>query len=96
MSNPRKILYAAVAAAMFGLLLVVVFSDNGWLELRRMRATHARLLQENERLNLDNRRMYRSIERMQNDPEFMENVARRELGMIRGDELIFTFKRDTK
>jgi cell division protein FtsB len=96
MSNHRKILYAAVAAAMFGLLLVVVFSDNGWLELRRMRATHVRLLQENDRLNLDNQRMYRSIERMKNDPEFMENVARRELGMIRGDELIFTFKRDTK
>jgi cell division protein FtsB len=78
------------------LLLVVVFSDNGWLELRRMRAAHVRLLQENDRLNQDNQRMYRSIERMQKDPEFMENVARRELGMIRGDELIFTFKRDKK
>jgi cell division protein FtsB len=92
MSRPRKILFGLVAAAMFGLLLVVVFGDKGWLEMHRMRATHTRLLQENERLTQENLRMYRSIERMQNDPEFIENVARRELGMIRGDELIFTFK----
>jgi cell division protein FtsB len=96
MPDLRKIIFALAVAAMFGMLLVIVFGDNGWLELRRMRAAHARLLEENDRLNQDNQRMYRSIERMQNDPEFVETVARRELGMIRGDELIFTFKKDSK
>jgi len=96
MSKRRKILFAIVGTAMCGLLLVVVFGDNGWLELRRMRATHAGLIQENNRLMFENQRMYRSIERMQSDPEFIEDVARRELGMIRRDELIFTFKKASK
>jgi cell division protein FtsB len=93
MSDRRKIIFAIIGAAMGGLLLFVVFGDDGWLELHRMRATHATLLQENQRLMLENQRMYRNIERMQNDAEFIENAARRELGMIRRDELIFTFKR---
>jgi cell division protein FtsB len=36
--------------------------------------------------------MYRSVDRLQNDPAFVENIARQELGMIRSDELIFKFK----
>jgi len=40
--------------------------------------------------------MYRTIDRLQNDPAFLENVARQELGMIRSDELIFKFKSNTR
>jgi cell division protein FtsB len=36
--------------------------------------------------------MYRSVDRLQNDPYYIENIARRELGMVRSDELIFKFK----
>jgi cell division protein FtsB len=31
------------------------------------------------------------IDRLANDPAFVESVARRELGMVRPDELIFKF-----
>ncbi|RJQ85520.1 MAG: septum formation initiator family protein [Desulfobacteraceae bacterium] len=96
MSRRQKIIFMIIGSALFCLLLVVVFGDNGWLELRRMRAAQARLLQDNERLTRENLHMYRNIDRMQHDTEFIENAARRELGMIRSDEVIFKFKSGSK
>jgi len=37
-------------------------------------------------------RLTRIIERLQRDPEFLEALARRELGMVRADELVFQFQ----
>lgn len=96
MFRHQKIIFLITGIAMLGLLLLVGFGDNGWLELIHMRATHARLLRENHRLARQNQRMYRNIDRLQNDPEYIENIARRELGMIRQDELIFKFTSDSK
>lgn len=96
MSRKQKILMTLVGVAMFHLLLVVVFGDNGWVEQQRMRTAHAELLKSNEGLTQEILQMYRTIDRLQNDPAFLENVARQELGMIRSDELIFKFRNDTK
>ena len=78
---------------MFNLLLVVLFGDNGWVELRRLDHTHRNLVKANDLLTRDNLKMYRSIDRLQTDPGYIESIARQELGMIRSDELIFKFKR---
>lgn len=96
MSRKQKILIILVGVAMFHLLLVVVFGDNGLVERQSMRAAHAELLKSNEVLTQEILQMYRTIDRLQNDPAFVESIARRELGMIRSDELIFKFKNDTK
>jgi cell division protein FtsB len=96
MFQRQKIVFMIVGIALFGLMLVVVFGDHGWLELRHMRAEQARLIQDNERLNRENLRLYRNIDRIKKDPEFIENAARRELGMIRKDELIFKFRSGPK
>jgi len=95
-NRKQKISIALAGIAMFYLLLVIVFGDNGWVERRRMRSAHAQLVSANESLTQEILQMYRTIDRLQNDPAFLENVARQELGMIRSDELIFKFKSNTK
>lgn len=94
MSRRQKIATAVIFIAMFNFMLVVLFGDNGLVELNRLRRTHQNLLNENARLTQENLDMYRSIDRLQNDPSYVENIARRELGMIRADELIFKFRDD--
>jgi len=94
-SRKQKILIALVGVVMFHLILVVAFGDNGWVELQRMQTAHSELLKGNEVLTQEILHMYRTIDRLQNDPAFLENVARQELGMIRSDELIFKFRNDT-
>lgn len=78
---------------MFTLLVVIILGDNGLVELNRLRHTHQDLLETNARLTQENVQLYRAIDRLQNDPVFVETIARRELGMIRPDEVIFKFKR---
>jgi len=85
-----------ISIAMFSLLLVVVFGDNGLMELNRLQRRHAAMVQENTVLSQENARMYSSIDRLKNDPDYIENIARQELGMIRSNELIFKFKNDAK
>jgi cell division protein FtsB len=90
-SRRRKILFSIITVAMFGLMGVILFGDNGLMELRRLRRAHQQLVTENCILARDNLRLCRTIDRLQNDPRFVENVARQELGMVRENELIFTF-----
>jgi cell division protein FtsB len=94
-SRKQKISIAFVGIAMAHLFLVVVFGDNGWVERHRMQVTHTTLVRTNEILTQEISQMYRTIDQLQNDSTFLENVARQELGMIRSDELIFKFKNDT-
>jgi cell division protein FtsB len=91
MTMRHKIALYIACGAMFLLLMVVVFGDNGLIELHRLRSRHADLVSVNERLRQENLIMYRSVERLQNDPVYIEHVARQEFGMIRPDEIIFKF-----
>jgi cell division protein FtsB len=96
LKSRQKIIMAGFFIAMIGFLAAILFGDKGYKELRHLRAAHERLRQSNARLTQENLQVYRTIDRLKNDPLYVENVARRELGMIRADELIFTFKqRDT-
>jgi cell division protein FtsB len=91
-SRQQKIMLAVISLAMFSFFLVVLFGDNGLLELRRLDRTYQQLRKGNALLTQGNMQMYRSVDRLQNDPSYVENIARQELGMIRSDELIFKFK----
>lgn len=77
---------------MTALMLIILFGDNGLVELNRLRNTHRSMLETNAGLTQENVRLYRAIDRLQNDPGYVENIARRELGMVRPDEMIFKFK----
>ena len=85
-----------VLSAMIVLFLVVIFGDNGWVELRRLQDTHRTLVKGNALLTRENSQMYTIVDRLQKDPTYIENIARQELGMIRPDEVIFKFNNKTK
>ena len=88
MSDRQKILLSIVILVLFSLLLFIMFSDNGLADLFKLKSDKDRLFQENTRLKRENLIMYRTIERLKNDPEYIESIARKELGMIRKGEVI--------
>jgi len=88
MSDRQKILLSIVILVLFSLLLFIMFSDNGLADLFKLKSEKDRLLQENIRLKRENLTMYRTIERLKNDPEYIESIARKELGMIQKGEVI--------
>jgi len=88
MSLNRKWLIAAAAVVLFNLMLVIVFGDNGLVELSRMRDRQRHLAVGNETLARENVSLYRIIGRLRSDPVYIESVARNELGMIGRDDVI--------
>jgi cell division protein FtsB len=92
----RKITLGLVFSAMLVLLLMVIFGDNGWVELKRLQDTHRALIISNARLTRENSQMYDIVGRLQNDTEYIEDIARQELGMVRPDEVIFKFSHGKK
>jgi len=82
---------------MFLLLLFIVFGEKGLTDLHRLKMKKENLSLKNEELIKENLSLCREIERLKNDPEYVENVARKELGVIGKDEVIIKVKnRDAK
>ena len=92
----QKILLAFVIAALFSLLLFIIFGENGVADLHMLKMERDNLLKRNTELSQENLSLYREIERLKNDPKYVENVARQELGVIGKGEVIFKVKEKQK
>ncbi len=96
MSSKQNILIAVVILSLFSLLLFIVFGENGLADLNLLKTERDGLLKQNEELVQKNLSLYREIERLKNDPKYVEDVARQELGVIGKDEIIFKVKKKRK
>lgn len=81
----------------FGLLIVVallalaLFGEEGIFRAYKLSRERQRLEQEVSRLKADNEALRREIELLRSDRSYLEGLARRELGMVREDELVYQF-----
>ena len=78
-----------VILTLFSLFLLIIFGDNGLVDFVLIKGEKNSLIEKNEKLNRKNLNMYREIDRLKNDPKFVESVVRQELGVIGKDEVIF-------
>ena len=66
-----------------------VVGERGLIALLRANTAHARLQQIIDTLRADNSRLHRYAEALTDEPRFIEDLARRELGMISpGEQLV--------
>ncbi len=89
MSSKQQILLSLIILVLFSLLWFVMFGDNGLADLKVMKNERDTLVERNAELTRGNLSLYREIDRLKNDPEYIENTARQELGLIGKDEMIF-------
>ena len=95
-SNGQKILLSLVALVLLNVLLVIVFGDRGLVAVDRLKGERDRLRMDNRELKEKNLALQREIERLKNDPAYIEHIARQELGMIGRDEVILRFNSKRK
>lgn len=62
------------------------------MAFQRMKQEEQALIEENRKIEAENLKLYREVERLKHDPAYIENVARQELGMTGKDEIIIKFK----
>lgn len=89
MTTKQNIILSLIILILFSMLFLIIFGDNGLVDFVLIKGERDRLVEKNEKLNQENLNMYREIDRLKNDPKFVENVVRQELGVIGKDEVIF-------
>ncbi|MFH1076481.1 MAG: septum formation initiator family protein, partial [Pseudomonadota bacterium] len=67
------------------------FGDRGVKDLYSLKTESKRLATAAEKLDQENQRVYRNIERLRTDLEYIEDIARQELGMVKSGETVFQF-----
>ena len=92
MSVKKNIMLVLAIMTMFLMLLFIVFGENGLMDLYKLKIKKDTLSKENDEIKKENLSLYRTIERLKNDPKYVEDVARKELGVIGEDEVIIKVK----
>jgi cell division protein FtsB len=88
MTRKQNIFIAVALLLLFSLFFFIIFSDRGLMDLNMLRKERDQLAEKNQLLNRENLTLSDEIDRLQNDPKYIENIARQELGMVGKDELI--------
>ncbi|OEU52528.1 MAG: hypothetical protein BA872_01230 [Desulfobacterales bacterium C00003060] len=87
----RTIIIAIGILLLFSFLFVIGLGDQGALDLYRLRLKKDSLNRSTLEQEKKNRDLYHVIQRLKHDPEFVEHIARRELGMVGKDEVVYQF-----
>lgn len=80
---------------LFVLSLIVadgLVGERGLLAMLRARTQHEALTAEIERQRAENARLAEQARRLREDPAAIEEIARRQLGLIRPGEQVFIIK----
>ena len=81
---PGILLLAVLAAAVFG--------DKGILCAVKSTHEKERLQEQVRNLEQINKSLLKEIESLRSDPRYLEAISRKELGMVREDELVYQFR----
>ena len=89
----HKIIVMTAMLALFSFLFVIGLSDRGAVDLYQLHLRKVRLNRSSLELQKRNQSLYRNIQRLKHDPEYIEDIARTELGMVGKDELVYQFRK---
>jgi cell division protein FtsB len=92
MSAPRKLALIAAAAAA-GLSVLSLSDARGLRQTLKLRGEVEDYRQRNRTLAAKNAQLRREIEALSGDLKALERAAREDLGLVRGNEIIFTFEK---
>ncbi len=92
MTKRQNILLSISTLLLIALFIYIIFSKHGYFDLVLLKQEQSKFVQKNERLTRENLAISIEIDRLKNDPAYIESIARQELGMIRKNEIILTPK----
>jgi len=93
--NGRNILKFSLLALLFlGLVVAWLgFGERGFIHLYRMDRERQTYLEKINKLERENRELLDEIQRLRSDREYVENLGRREMGLVKEDEIMYRFER---
>jgi cell division protein FtsB len=88
MSQKQGMLLGTAVLLLMALLFFIVFSERGLAELSQSKKERDRIKEHNQQLTQENLTLGVEIDRLKNDPHYIESVARKEFGMIGQNEIV--------
>lgn len=83
---------------MLGVLVIFIivswlaFGDRGFIYLYRMETERQEYLERIKKLEVANQELRDEINKLQNDRDYIEETARKELGLLKKNEVIYKFE----
>jgi len=90
--NGFSLLFLGVLIFCLGLILF--YSDQGFRQIDRLRQEKQNLQEANQELAEENRRLMLQIRRIKEDDLYIQDEARKKLGLIRPDEKVYRLKEE--
>ena len=88
MTKTQNILISIAILLIAALCFFIIVSEHGLADLIFLKQERSKLVEKSERLTRENLSIGIEIDRLKHDPEYIENIARKELGMIGEDEVV--------
>lgn len=82
------LLFLALMAAWLG------FGERGFIHLYRMEKDRQAHVERIRNLEKENQALLEEIKRFRTDKEYLESVARTELGLVKDNEILYRFNRE--
>ncbi|MGD2124718.1 MAG: septum formation initiator family protein [Desulfobacteraceae bacterium] len=94
-SKKSIIKFALLSLLFLGLIMAwLSFGQRGFIHLYRMEKKRQANLERIQKLERENQELLEEIKRLREDMAYIESLGRRELGLIKEDEILYRFIRD--
>jgi cell division protein FtsB len=90
--GPRRVWSRVMLFVASALLANGLFGERGLTEMRRARRAYGDAVSNLARLKRENAALRAEAERLRSDPAAIEALARKDLGLLRRGELLFTIR----
>ena len=90
MSKKRILILVLFLFFIFGFF--TFFGDKGIIHLLRLQKEWGRIKEANVRIEEENRKLREEVKRLQYEKRYIEEIARKELGMVKEGEVIYQFE----
>ena len=88
----RFLKFSLLALLFFGLIIGWLgFGEHGFIHLYRMEEERQAYVEKIRELERKNQELLKEIHLLRNDKEYIESLARRELGLIKDNEILYRF-----
>ena len=94
MRKKRVLLLILIFLLILGIF--TFFGEKGIFHLLRIQKEVARIKEKNAKLEEENEKLREEVKHLQTDRRYIEEIARRELGMVKEGEIIYQFDTPSK
>jgi cell division protein FtsB len=92
MKTSHKIALAGGGLLMLALVGLILIGEGGYIDYCRLKVQKETLMIKNNAAEEENFFLRRQVSRLETDQHYIEHIARKELGMIARDEIVYKFK----